>query len=65
MTLLNGYANKSQSIIKLLNCCPKLTHLSLTGVTAFLREDLEKFCRDAPAGKMALLTSCTKYSKLI
>ncbi|KXJ92590.1 hypothetical protein Micbo1qcDRAFT_117979, partial [Microdochium bolleyi] len=37
------------SIIKLLNCCPKLTHLSLTGVNAFLREDLEKFCRDAPA----------------
>jgi hypothetical protein len=38
-----------QSIIRLLNACPKLTHLSLTGVTAFLREDLEKFCREAPA----------------
>ncbi|KAI4864911.1 RNI-like protein [Hypoxylon rubiginosum] len=37
------------SIIKLLNCCPKLTHLSLTGVPAFLREDLEKFCREAPS----------------
>ncbi|RYP93555.1 hypothetical protein DL770_000297 [Monosporascus sp. CRB-9-2] len=37
-----------KSIIKLLNSCPKLTHLSLTGVTAFLREDLETFCRDAP-----------------
>ncbi|KAI1174401.1 hypothetical protein F4777DRAFT_383885 [Nemania sp. FL0916] len=37
------------SIIKLLNCCPKLTHLSLTGVPAFLRDDLDKFCREAPA----------------
>ncbi|KAI0884079.1 RNI-like protein [Annulohypoxylon maeteangense] len=36
------------SIIKLLNCCPKLTHLSLTGVPAFLRDDLEGFCREAP-----------------
>ncbi|KAJ5054642.1 uncharacterized protein L3040_000909 [Drepanopeziza brunnea f. sp. 'multigermtubi'] len=37
------------SIIKLLNSCPKLTHLSLTGVQAFLRADLEQFCREAPA----------------
>ncbi|KAH6658232.1 hypothetical protein BKA67DRAFT_209184 [Truncatella angustata] len=36
------------SIIRLLNACPKLTHLSLTGVTAFLRDDLEAFCREAP-----------------
>ncbi|KAI1425265.1 hypothetical protein F5Y12DRAFT_385889 [Xylaria sp. FL1777] len=36
------------SIIKLLNCCPKLTHLSLTGVPAFLRDDLDRFCREAP-----------------
>ncbi|ETS79701.1 hypothetical protein PFICI_09554 [Pestalotiopsis fici W106-1] len=36
------------SIIRLLNACPKLTHLSLTGVTAFLRDDLDAFCRDAP-----------------
>ena len=28
--------------------CPRLTHLSLTGVQAFLREDLTAFCRDAP-----------------
>ncbi|KAF2875504.1 ubiquitin ligase complex F-box protein GRR1 [Massariosphaeria phaeospora] len=33
----------------LLNNCPRLTHLSLTGVQAFLREDLLVFCRDAPA----------------
>ncbi|KAI9812204.1 MAG: SCF ubiquitin ligase complex subunit [Pycnora praestabilis] len=33
----------------LLNHCPKLTHLSLTGVQAFLREELTVFCRDAPA----------------
>ncbi|KAK9790478.1 putative F-box domain-containing protein [Seiridium cardinale] len=37
------------SIIRLLNACPKLTHLSLTGVTAFLRDDLETFCREAPS----------------
>ncbi|KAI8959262.1 RNI-like protein [Daldinia sp. FL1419] len=36
------------SIIKLLNCCPKLTHLSLTGVPAFLRDDLDAYCREAP-----------------
>ncbi|KAI1377101.1 RNI-like protein [Hypoxylon crocopeplum] len=36
------------SIIRLLNSCPKLTHLSLTGVPAFLRDDLETFCREAP-----------------
>ena len=39
-----------QSIIRLLNSCLRLTHLSLTGVQAFLREDLEQFCRDAPQG---------------
>jgi hypothetical protein len=32
----------------LLNNCPKLTHLSLTGVQAFLREDLLVHCREAP-----------------
>jgi F-box and leucine-rich repeat protein GRR1 len=32
----------------LLNHCPRLTHLSLTGVQAFLREDLTIFCRNAP-----------------
>ncbi|KAK0509886.1 hypothetical protein JMJ35_007280 [Cladonia borealis] len=33
----------------LLNQCPKLTHLSLTGVQAFyLREDLIAYCREAP-----------------
>ncbi|KAK5656854.1 hypothetical protein OQA88_4402 [Cercophora sp. LCS_1] len=37
------------SILRLLNSCPRLTHLSLTGVQAFLREDLEVYCRDAPA----------------
>ncbi|KAI0995223.1 SCF E3 ubiquitin ligase complex F-box protein [Podosphaera aphanis] len=36
------------SIIYLLNHCQKLTHLSLTGVQAFLRRDLEQFCRAAP-----------------
>ncbi|KAK4169019.1 SCF E3 ubiquitin ligase complex F-box protein grrA [Cladorrhinum sp. PSN259] len=37
-----------KSILQLLNCCPRLTHLSLTGVPAFLRDDLEQFSRDAP-----------------
>lgn len=32
----------------LLNNCPRLTHLSLTGVQAFLREDLTVYCREAP-----------------
>lgn len=32
----------------LLNNCPRLTHLSLTGVQAFLREDLLVYCREAP-----------------
>ncbi|KAL5116858.1 SCF ubiquitin ligase complex subunit [Pleosporales sp. CAS-2024a] len=32
----------------LLNNCPRLTHLSLTGVQAFLRDDLLVFCREAP-----------------
>lgn len=44
-----------QSILTLLNNCQKLTHLSLTGVQAFLREDLEQFCRAAPAGKFNAL----------
>ncbi|KAF2114457.1 hypothetical protein BDV96DRAFT_494876 [Lophiotrema nucula] len=38
-----------QGIHALLNNCPRLTHLSLTGVQAFLREDLVIFCREAPA----------------
>ncbi|RAL60725.1 hypothetical protein DID88_009831 [Monilinia fructigena] len=37
-----------ESIIRLLKSCPKLTHLSLTGVQAFLRSEFEQFCREAP-----------------
>ncbi|KKK19816.1 hypothetical protein P175DRAFT_0561118 [Aspergillus ochraceoroseus IBT 24754] len=33
----------------LLNNCPRLTHLSLTGVSSFLRQELTVFCREAPA----------------
>lgn len=36
-------------ISQLLMSCPKLTHLSLTGVQAFLRPDILKFCRQPPA----------------
>lgn len=32
----------------MLNSCPRLTHLSLTGIQAFLREELIAFCREAP-----------------
>ncbi|KAK7912269.1 F-box domain-containing protein [Apiospora marii] len=35
-------------IMRLLNSCQKLTHLSLTGVHAFMRDDLAVFCRAAP-----------------
>jgi F-box and leucine-rich repeat protein GRR1 len=40
-----------QGIYALLNNCPRLTHLSLTGVQAFLRDDLLVYCREAPPGK--------------
>lgn len=43
------HANELQGITALLHNCPRLTHLSLTGVQEFLREDLTRFCRDAPA----------------
>lgn len=36
------------AITHLLNSCPRLTHLSLTGVPAFIREDLLQFCREPP-----------------
>ncbi|KAI9679878.1 MAG: SCF ubiquitin ligase complex subunit [Caeruleum heppii] len=38
-----------QGVRELLKYCPRLTHLSLTGVQAFLREDLIEYCREAPA----------------
>ncbi|KAJ5996729.1 hypothetical protein N7499_006951 [Penicillium canescens] len=37
-----------EGIHALLNNCPRLTHLSLTGVPPFLRPELTKFCREAP-----------------
>ncbi|PHH80702.1 hypothetical protein CDD82_1557 [Ophiocordyceps australis] len=37
-----------KSILQLLNSCPRLTHLSLTGVPAFQREDFQPYCRIAP-----------------
>ncbi|KAK1835332.1 SCF E3 ubiquitin ligase complex F-box protein grrA [Podospora conica] len=45
----SSHSSLERSILRLLNSCPRLTHLSLTGVQAFLREDLEVYCRDAPA----------------
>lgn len=35
-------------IYLLLKNCPKLTHLSLTGIAAFLRREITQFCRDPP-----------------
>lgn len=46
---LHDDSNISQGIAALLNNCPRLTHLSLTGVQAFLHERLTAFCRPAPA----------------
>ncbi|UKZ83950.1 hypothetical protein TrVFT333_011765 [Trichoderma virens FT-333] len=37
-----------KSIMRLLNSCPRLTHLSLTGVAAFQRDEFQPFCRTAP-----------------
>lgn len=48
-------SDKDQSIMRLLNSCPRLTHLSLTGVAAFQRDDFQAYCRVAPAGK------CTEF----
>ncbi|KGO36410.1 SCF E3 ubiquitin ligase complex F-box protein GrrA [Penicillium expansum] len=39
---------RMKGIHALLNSCPRLTHLSLTGVQEFLRENLTAFCREAP-----------------
>ncbi|CAJ0651099.1 10059_t:CDS:2 [Entrophospora sp. SA101] len=36
------------AVSELLNSCHRLTHLSLTGVPAFLRPDVQKFCRRPP-----------------
>lgn len=36
-------------IYKLLKACPKLTHISLTGISQFLRPDITKYCRDPPS----------------
>ena len=43
------HSNLDQGITALLHNCPRLTHLSLTGVQAFLHDDVTRFCRDAPA----------------
>lgn len=37
-----------QGVTALLNNCPRLTHLSLTGVQAFLHDEFTVFCREAP-----------------
>ncbi|KIW06372.1 uncharacterized protein PV09_02828 [Verruconis gallopava] len=37
-----------EGVTALLNNCPRLTHLSLTGVQAFLHDEFTIFCRDPP-----------------
>ncbi|CAN3372633.1 hypothetical protein DIRU0_C05864 [Diutina rugosa] len=37
-----------EPIYLLLKSCPRLTHLSLTGVPAFLRREITQYCRDPP-----------------
>ena len=46
----------TKGIHALLNSCPRLTHLSLTGVQAFLREEIVAFCREAPPGQTGCYT---------
>ncbi|KAK4554854.1 SCF ubiquitin ligase complex subunit [Recurvomyces mirabilis] len=46
---VNGASVLERGIRVLLTNCLKLTHLSLTGVQAFLRDDLLAFCREAPS----------------
>jgi hypothetical protein len=46
----------------LLNAYPRLTHLSLTGVAAFQRDDFQPFCRQAPTGMRTL--TCELRSSL-
>lgn len=36
-------------ISRLLRACPKLTHISLTGISQFLRPDITQFCREPPS----------------
>lgn len=36
-------------IYRLLRACPKLTHISLTGISQFLRPDITRFCREPPS----------------
>ncbi|CAG8486725.1 11771_t:CDS:2 [Dentiscutata erythropus] len=36
------------AVLDLINFCYRLTHLSLTGVHAFLRPDVQRFCRPPP-----------------
>ena len=36
-------------IYLLLKNCPKLTHLSLTGISAFLKSEITQYCREPPA----------------
>lgn len=45
-----SYCNRISlgAIKRLLNSCQNLTHLSLTGVSPFIRTDLTRFCRPPP-----------------
>ena len=52
----NNRSKLSQGVHELLNNCPRLTHLSLTGIQAFFMDhNLVSFCREAPPGTCCLI----------
>lgn len=50
-----------RAINHLLNRLGKLTHLSLTGIPAFRRPDLQKYCRSAPRVSLYEFLSSSTY----
>lgn len=43
----------------------KLTHLSLTGVTAFRQQELQQFCREAPKVRLCLSFLPVKFTDVL
>ncbi|KAI9594833.1 hypothetical protein BDF19DRAFT_423252 [Syncephalis fuscata] len=39
----------TKAVLNLMNTCPGLNHLSVTGVPAFLHPDIQKYCREPPS----------------
>ena len=49
----------------LLQKLPKLTHLSLTGIPAFRRQELQQFCREPPAVCFCWPECCLVFLTLV